>query len=188
MNQYPNAGAGLKQMFIAEVGVIICTVCTIIPIINLIAAIAAIVFVVISLVGLYSLGKDIEDCKKAFILTIVGAIVNLLASLLAAIPVVGSLLSIAHTIISLLVVYFVCIPVSKVLSQIGATDAADMGQVVWKLNLICYAAMIVCNILAMIPVLAAIGFVISILVSIANLVALIMYMVFLNKSYNAFGA
>lgn len=108
MSQYPNAGAGLKQMFIAQVGAIICTVCAIIPIINIIAMIGAIVFVVISLVGLYNLGKDIEECKIAFILSIVGGIVNLLASLLAAVPVVGSLLSIAHTIISLLAVYFVC--------------------------------------------------------------------------------
>lgn len=188
MNQYSNAGAGLKQMFIAQVGAIICTVCAIIPIINIIAMIGAIVFVVISLVGLYNLGKDIEECKMAFILTIVGAIVNLLASLLAAVPVVGALLSIAHSVISLLVVYFVCIPVSKVLSQIGATDAADMGQVVWKLNLVCYAASIVCSILALIPVLSVIGLLISIFVLIAALVGGIMYMVFLYKSYNAFGA
>lgn len=188
MNQYPNAGAGLKQMFIAQVGAIICTVCALIPIINILAAIGAIVFAVISLVGLYNLGKDIEECKKAFILTIVGAIVNILASLLAAVSVAGSLLSIAHMVISLLVVYFVCIPVSKVLSQIGATDAADLGQTVWKLNLVCYVASIVCSILALIPVLAVIGLLISIVVLIAALVGGIMYMVFLYKSYNAFGA
>lgn len=188
MNQYPNAGAGLKQMFIAQVGVIICIVCASIPSISLISMIGAIVFVVISLFGLYSLGKDIEECKMAFILTIVGAIVNILAKLLANVPVVGPLLKIAYTVISLLVVYFVCIPVSGALSQIGATDIADLGQTVWKLNLVCYAASIVCSILAMIPVLAVIGVLVSIFVLIAALVGEIMYMVFLYKSYNAFGA
>lgn len=188
MNQFPNAGDGLKKMFIASLGAIICSVCAIIPLINLIAALAAIVFLVISLIGLNSLGKDIEDCKKAFILTIVRMVVSFFASLLSKVAVVGALLDIADSVIALLVVYFVCIPVSKVLSQIGAADAANLGQTVWKLNLVCYVIAIVAGILAVIPALAALVLVISIAVLIAGLVGLIMYTVFLYKSYQAFGA
>ena len=33
MNNYPNVGAGLKKMFIAQIGIIVCTVLAIIPII-----------------------------------------------------------------------------------------------------------------------------------------------------------
>lgn len=36
MNQYFNAGQGLKKMFIAAIGAIICTVCLIIPLVNII--------------------------------------------------------------------------------------------------------------------------------------------------------
>lgn len=188
MNQFPNAGDGLKKMFIASLGAIICGVCAIIPLINLIAALAAIVFLVISLIGLNNLGKDIEDCKKAFILTIVQIVVSFLASLLAKVVVVGALLSIAESIIALLVVYFVCIPVSKVLSQIGATDAASLGETAWKLNLVCYAVAIVAGILSMISALAGVVLVISIVVLIVGLVGQIIYMIFLYKSYTAFGA
>ena len=76
MNNYPNVGAGLKKMFIAQIGIIVCTVLAIIPIINIIAGIGAIVFAVISIVGLYGAGKDIEGCKKAFIITIVNIVIK----------------------------------------------------------------------------------------------------------------
>lgn len=61
-------------MFIAEIGIIICTVLAIIPIVNILAAIGAIVFMVISLVGLNAAGKDIAGCKTAFVVAIINMI------------------------------------------------------------------------------------------------------------------
>jgi len=80
MGNYQNAGAGLKKMFIASLGAVICTVLMIIPLINIIAAIAAIVFAVLSIVGLYGAGKDIEGCKTAFIITIINLVVSVLGN------------------------------------------------------------------------------------------------------------
>ena len=42
MGNYQNASGGLKKMYIAELGAIVCAVLSIIPLVNIIAAIAAI--------------------------------------------------------------------------------------------------------------------------------------------------
>ena len=188
MNQYPNAGAGLKKMFMAEVGAIICAVLAIIPSINLIAGIAAIVFAVISLVGLYSVGKDIAGCKTAFILTIVNLVISIVGSLTSLIPVLSVICSIAGSIISFLVVYYVCNSVAEVMTQVGAADIAERGVTVWKINLVCYVAAIVIAILAVIPVLSMIATVANLVIAIVSIIASILYMIFLNKSYQALGA
>lgn len=44
MQIYQNAASGLKNMFIAEVGVIICSVVAIIPFIGIIGVIGSLVF------------------------------------------------------------------------------------------------------------------------------------------------
>ena len=76
MGNYQNASGGLKKMYIAELGAIVCAVLSIIPLVNVIAAIAAIVFMVLSIVGLYCAGKDIPGCQKAFMVTIISLVVS----------------------------------------------------------------------------------------------------------------
>lgn len=158
------------------------------PIINLIAGIAAIVFAVISLVGLYSVGKDIAGCKTAFILTIVNLVISIVGSLTSLIPVLSVICSIAGSIISFLVVYYVCNSVAEVMTQVGAADIAERGVTVWKINLVCYVAAIVIAILAVIPVLSMIATVANLVIAIVSIIASILYMIFLNKSYQALGA
>lgn len=187
MGNYQNAGAGLKKMFIAQIGAIICGVLAVIPVINILAAIGILVFMVISLVGLNGAGKDIAGCKTAFMITIINMVVSVLAAFFKT-GIVGTIISIAGEVLSLLIIYFVCTSVAEALRQIGANDAADKGITVWKLNLVCYIILIVVQILVNVPVLAIIAGVVAIITGIVSLVASILYMVFLNKSYKAFGA
>lgn len=188
MNNYPNVGSGLKKMFIAQVGAVICVVLAVIPFINIIAAIGAIVFAVISMVGLYGTGKDIEGCKLAFTITIINIVISILASLFSGSTFLSLLFSIAGEVCSFLVVYFVCTSVGTALKEIGAADVAAKGESIWKINFVCYAASIVISILALIPVLSVIAGVVSIVVGIIAIVAGVLYMIFLYKSYQAFGA
>ena len=67
---YANAGAGLRKLFIAQIGSVVCNVLLVIPLINLAGAIGALVFLILSLIGLNEAGKDIDGCKKAFQITI----------------------------------------------------------------------------------------------------------------------
>lgn len=187
MGNFQNAGAGLRKMFIAAIGTIICTVLMIIPVVNFVAVIGVFVFGILSLVGLYGAGKDIQGCKNAFIITIINLVVSILTSLFAT-NFLGTLLSIAGSVLSFLVVYFVCTSVAEVMNQIGAADVASKGETVWKINAVCYVVVIAIAILGRIPVLSAIASVANIAVTIASLVASILYMIFLNKSSSALGA
>lgn len=187
MYNLQNAGPGLRKMFIASIGAIICAVLAIIPIINIIAAAAAIVFAVISIVGLYQAGKDIEGCKTAFILTIVNLVVSILGNFLK-IGILEAIISIVGYILGLLITYYVCTSVADVMKQNGAADVAQKGYTVWKINLVCYIVEIVVTILALIPIINIIAGIVSILIAIVSLVGSILYMIFLNASANTLGA
>lgn len=189
MENYQNTGAGLKKMFIAEIGVIACAVVMLIPLLGtIVGGIGAIVFAVISIVGLYGVGKDMDGCKKAFTLTIVNLVLSILAVPLGGVAVIGVLLSIASDVISFLIVYLVCTSVGTVLQANSYADVAAKGELVWKINLVCYAVSIVVTVLAKISFLSVLAGIVSSVVAIASLVAGILYMIFLYKSYQAFGA
>ena len=183
MQDLQNAGSGLKKMFIASVGAVVCTVLLIIPIVNILAMFGALIFSIISLVGLNEAGKDIEGCKTAFLLTIVNVVINILKNIFGS-GFLGVLLAIAGYIVGFLIVYFVCKSVADVLEQ-SDPDVAKTGHMVWKINLVCYAAALVIAVLALIPVLNILAAAASIIIAIVALVASILYMIFLYKSSNA---
>lgn len=187
MENYQNAGAGIKKMFIATLGTVICTVLVIIPIVNIIAAIGALVFAILSMVGLYGAGKDIEGCKKAFTLTIVNIVVSIVGSFFKT-GILNALVSIVGYVLSFLVVYLVCTSVSEVMKQVGAAEVAQKGETVWKINAVCYGVLAVVAILGLLPALSVIAGAAAIIVAIVSLIALVLYMIFLNKSSQALGA
>lgn len=188
MGTYNYAGPGLKKMFIAAIGAIVCTLFAIIPIINIVAAIGALVFAVISMIGLHEAGKEIEGCKTAFVITIASIVVGFIGGLVEKITILNMLFTIADAVCSLLVTYYVCTSVAAELRGIGANDVADSGEKVWKLNAGCYIVSIVVAILSVIPIINIIGGILGFIVAIVSLVAMVIYMIFLNKSYKAFGA
>lgn len=178
---YSNISGGMKKMFIAQIGIIVCTVIAIIPIIGaIIGGLGALVFAIISLIGLYAVGKEVEACKKAFILTIVNAVL----SLLTAIPVVGVIISIVNTIISFLITYLVCTSLAEVLRNADATDIANLGTKVWKISFVCAILSVIFGLIALIPLIGVLGNILNFFVAIAELVAGIMYLIFLYKGSN----
>lgn len=185
MKKYENAASGLKMMFIASIGAIVAGVVSVIPILGIIGSIAALVFAIMSLLGLNKAGRDIEGCKKAFMMTIGQIILNVLTNFLGGVPVVGLILNLASYVVSFLIVYFVCTSVAAVMREIGQDSIASTGETVYKINLVCYVVMIVAVILALIPALLIIAGIVSFVVGIAAIVAEILYMIFLYKSSNA---
>ena len=205
MNQYFNAAQGLKKMFIAQIGTIICTVCTSIAaagtlvfaaagslgltglfgLLTVVGAIGAIVFAIINLVGLNGAGKDIEGCKTAFTIAIISIVVSLCGSFLKSLAL---LFTLAGLVLSFLITYYVCTSVSGVMASIGARDIADSGNNVWKIYLACniiQAAIAILNLTPVLSLLAGIGSIANLVVA---LVGLILYMIFLHKSSKALGA
>lgn len=184
METYLDAGAGLKKMFIASIGIVICTVLLIVPGINLVAAVATIVLGILSLVGLYQAGKDIEGCKKAFMLTIAKLVLSGLGNVAQSIM-MTLIVSLATYIVDVLVVYLVCTSVSEITEKLGQSSVADKGRLTWKLYLGCYIAVIVLAVLMVIPSLLGVALVAGLATTLFSVVAMILYTIFLYQSSNA---
>ena len=180
---YINAGKGLKTMFTAEIGAIVSAVIMIIPFIGaVVGGIGVIVFSILSVYGLYVAGKDFEGLRNAFLLTIVSVIL----SLLAFIPPIKGFISILSSIISLMVVYFVCNSLKDALVGMGKSDIAGLGQTVWTITLICTVLDVILSIIALIPIIGIVAKFLLFFVGIGSLVGSIMYLVYLYKCSNVF--
>ena len=193
MSNYPNAGQGLKNMFIASIGAIVCAVLLVIPFVNIIAVVAALVFTILSLVGLWTVGKDITECKMAFWFTILSSVLSGIANVAnnasaSGTSVIGTLLSVAGSALSLAVTYYVCTSVASALRTFGAEETAASGDKAWKIMLWTTIASVVASILCLVPILNIIGALLAVIAAIAGVVGLVFYMIFLNKAYKAFGA
>ncbi len=175
------ASKGLKKMFIAQIGAAVCLVLALIPIINLVAAIAALAFSILNLIGLYEAGKNIEGCKTAFMITIANIVLNVVTNI-AGTGIIPFLLSIAGMVLQFLVTYFVCTSVAETLRKTGSEEIARSGDLVWKINLVCYLASIVISVLVLVPLLSVIAVLANYVVMIATLVASILFLIFLYKS------
>ena len=182
MESYANAGDGLKKMYFAQWGFIICAVLGIIPVINVVAAVLKLVVSIVSLLGLYAVSKDIPECKNALYLTIASMIITILAMIIKA-KVASVIFSVFQSIAGLLVSYYVCNPVADVMQGVGAADIAANGRNVWKINMMCYIASIIISVISLIPLVNILAILLNVIVAIVQLVALILYMSFLNKSY-----
>lgn len=137
MNNYENAGKGLRKMYVSVIGIMVSGTAIIVPLIGpLVAIIGILVFAIMDLYGLYLVGKDIKGCKIAFVLTIawfpLSVILNVVGRLVADSSIVDGI----HTIVSnicpivaeCLVLYFV----AKVLKMNDKTELAKQGMnVMW---------------------------------------------------------
>ena len=187
MENFTNAGPGLRKMFIAAIGTIICSVLAIIPIINIVAGIGSIVFGVLSIVGLFQAGKDIQGCMTAFYITIANLVLSIIRTF-AGTGILGTILAICSTVLGLAVTYFVCTSVSETMNQIGAAAVAQKGHTVWVINLVCCIISVVITFLLLIPIINVIAAFASVIVAIVSLVGTILYMLFLNDGAKALGA
>lgn len=177
MNQYPNAAAGLRLMFFGEILTIVGSFLAWIPFLGVLVILAG---GIVSLVGLNRAGADDEGYRTAFMLTIVNIVVGLVGGFI-----LSGLASIVSSILSLAVIYFVCITTSNLLHSVGATDIEQRGRTVWTINLVCTVISVVLNLLLFIPILNVLAVIGVFIVAIVELVGYILYMMFLNASAQA---
>ena len=138
MKQYPKAAEGLKLMFYGELLAIIGILLTII----LIGPIIALVGEILVLVGLYRARMDDEGYGTAFMLSIVNIVLSIVGLFVPSDGLLGSLLSIISTIISLAIIYFVCSTTgtdgmdhqSSVRHRVGGIIPADVDSLVEHLS------------------------------------------------------
>lgn len=175
MNRYPNAAEGLKLVFYSQIVSIIAVLFSWIPVVGVILVLVA---GVLNLVGLNKAADDDGGYRTAFQLTIVRIIVNLVG-----IFVLETLLSQVASILSLAILYFVCMTTVNLLRGDGDSKLADRGELVWKINLVCTVVSVALYVLAFIPVLNVLAAIAAVVIAIVSLVGAILYLMFLNGSY-----
>ncbi len=182
MNRYPNASEGLKLLFYAQILIIVGTLLSLVPIVG---SLIALIGGILNLVGLNRAGQDDEGYRTAFILSIVSIAVNVLSSFAGSEGILASLLSIVSTLLSLGIIYFVCITTSNLLHSVGAEALSQRGITVWKINLICTVVSVALIVRMFVPVLNVLAAMGAIAVAIAEIVGYVLYMMFLSGSYKA---
>ena len=187
MSNYPNAGDGLRKIYLAAIGSIVCSFITIIPMIpmlQLVGAIGAIVCGVITLIGFYQAGKDIEGCKAAFVLQIIALVINVLDSF-TDMPV---FLSVVAGIVPVVAISLMCWSVSNVLKDIGADRIAKQGMVAMFTYIGCSVLTIVLEMCILI-IIAYDGLGLYLLLTLViAIVELFFYLRFLKNAAEQFGS
>ena len=186
---YPNAAAGLKSMYQARLIALIAIVLVIVPIVQVFAAAALLIAGFLALIGLYQCRKDDAGYRTAFALTIAQLVLDLIQAFLP--EPYNSILSVVVNAISLAVLYYVCITTNRLLKDIGADEKLiDRGIVVWKLNLVCTVIVIVCQLLGLIPgdISTVIAGFIAIFALVAQIVGMILYLLYLRNAYRTLQA
>lgn len=136
MSDYQNAGVGLRKMYVATIGIVVCMLFSFVPLVGILFEIGSIVFGVMSLIGCYYAGKDIVACKIAFVLQIASVLFGVVGVLNIAPELVAALCSLADEVCGTIAVCLVYISVSKVLRKNGAHETARQGNVALCLELV----------------------------------------------------
>lgn len=181
MNRYPNAAGGLTLMFYGQIVTIIGMFLAWVPLIGALTALAG---GVLYLVGLYKAGPDDEGYRTAFMVSIVSIVVNVVSSFVGE-GFMATLTSIVSSVLSLAVIYFVCVTTSNLLHSVDQEALSDRGLTVWKINLVCTVVTVAVALLAYVPLLNILAAIAAVLILIVELVGYIMYLMFLNSSSKA---
>jgi hypothetical protein len=178
--RYPNAAEGLKWVFYGEilgiVGVVFAFVSALLGVILMVAG------GVLGIMGLNKAKTDDTGYQMALYVIIASIVVSIIKALLNGVPVLGTLMSIVSAIVSLALIYYVCITTSNLLHSQGQESLSARGVTVWKLNLVTTIISIVCTLLAVIPILNILAAVVSFFAAIVALVGYVMYLLFLNNA------
>ena len=172
----------MKNMSISE-ALMWLIIATILSKLSFLLAILGIAALLMNLLALFSAGRRDRGYMTAFFLSIISIVVVVVGAIFQKVEVISSLFNILTLAINLGVLYFVVKTTNGQLTEIGASEVVEKSYAVWKLNLICTVAAMVLTVLQMIvPALAR---TLAIAVTIVEIVAAILYMIYLYKSSKA---
>lgn len=178
MNQYPNAAAGLRLMFVGQMLVIVGVLLAWVPFVGALLIIAS---PVVEIIGVYKAGNDDENYRGALVFAVLVLAVNLISGLFGE-GLLSSLLDVASEVLSLLVVFTVCNTTSNLLHSIGQEALSQRGGTVVKIYTACTAISIVCRVLGIIPIINIAAAVVNGIAGLVAVAGYIMYLLFLYSS------
>lgn len=98
--------------------------------------------------------------------------------------VLGSLMAVAASILSLAGVYFMCQTTGRLL-EANYPELAFRSAMLWKLYLACTVVGVVCSVLGVIPLIGILAKLLGWVVSLAMVVADVLYLIFLYQAQKA---
>lgn len=187
---YKDIGKGLRMVFFGQLFAVLSVF------LSGIGSILALVSLVLTLIGLSSAGRGDSGYRTAFSITIVNLAVTFAASLVLVIAIYvipslsgifAALLTVVSSVLGFLAVYYVCTTSSALLED-REMALSMRAAAVWKLYGACIAVTVVCGLLALLPFTATLVLAggISLLASIVQAVAGVLYMLFLYRASEVF--
>lgn len=167
MSTYRTVGDGLMLVFIGKI-------LSIFSFLPLLGGILAIIGTIVELVGLYKAGKAEDGYGTAFTLSIAIIVISFVG-------LVVPFVSVINIILSMVVLYCVCSTTADLLDHCDY-ETAQRGRTVWKLCLGCTIVMVVCDVLAFVPLIHILAAITAVVTTIVALVGSILYLIFLYRA------
>ncbi len=181
--QYPEACAGVKKIYTAEILSLIATVLTVTVVLSPVAAILFIISFVLKIVGINRAARDEGAFKNALIAVVVGIAASILVGLTKNDTFMHGLGSTVNDVCNFLVSYLVCRGIVNLANRLGDEEIAARGQKVMKLLTIVWAIAIVIRILsAILGGGNALNIVLTIVSGVCAIVAYVLYLKLLSRA------
>lgn len=210
--KFPNAFAGVKKIFSAEILSLICSVCTTVmlamPVIGLIAvankssggaaaslggfavlAIAAMVLSIIAfifkLLGIITASKDEQSFKISMYLILAAIVASIVSGIFNSNSTVTSIMAIVSDILNLGITVFIIQGIKNLAEKLGDEKMVKKGNTLYKYIVAIYALIIIAQIISMILQNGTgliIVLVIIVISGILNLIQYILYLIYLSKA------
>ena len=214
---FPNAHKGISKVFVAQLLSLIGSVCGLIGIgatamiavsalsdsaggavtysvvagvFFVAAAIVPLVGFILNLVGLYQAGKDEENIRSAFIISIFVLIVEVVSIILGAIfknpyTISGNVSEMLSNICQVIVMVLVITGVSNLAAALGRTDMDDRARLILTLVIVMYGLSIISRLILIIfrqgTAVDTISTIFSVAAYVFEIITYIMYLVFLGR-------
>ena len=195
---YPSAAGGLKNMFVAQILVLVGGVLTVVgavgavftlglsAILLLPASLLMLVGGILEFWGLYKASADDQGYRGALLFVVVGVVLSIVGGVIAKEEgLLKTLLSVVQTVLNFLVVNAVCQTTSNLLHSVGNDVLSQRGSTVIKLYVVCAVVGLACSVLGVIPIVNIVAGLVSIVAAIAQLVGYVLYLMFLYSSSKA---
>lgn len=183
MVRYPNAASGIKKVFLAKVIAIVGVVLAFIPLLGIFLGLGcSIAACILNIMGIMEASKDDEGYHSALVFTVASVIVSAIKVFVSSGSAFAKVLSYADDIFQILVLFYVCTTTARLLGNAGNMALSAKGDRVWNINKTCLIIIVVCAVLAFIPLVNILAALTSIIVALVMLYASIVYLVFLYQS------
>lgn len=209
--RFPNAAAGVKKIFTAEILALIAAIATLISTILLVvtlgaaasgskggtivaggftailfvaAGIVGIVAFIMSIVGISNASKDEPTFKTALICVIVGIIGSLVASIFSGNAVVSAIGSLVTNVANLFVTIFVITGIIRLADQLNNAEVGNKGNNILKMIIAISVLAIIANLIVLIMGgrISVVAGIIAIVAAVLEIVQYIMYLSFLSNA------